>query len=134
MGAHVHFSFDDLSLEGSFIGGILKHLPAICSFTVPTVVSYDRLVDLGWAEGRWAAWVTQNRETQLRKINPGHPEFKYLDGAANMYLAVAAIIAAGRLGVDGGLILHSKDCFGKIGCSLVLRLVMLTDHQWTQLR
>jgi glutamine synthetase len=119
IGAHLHFSFDDLSLEESFIAGILKHLPAICSFTVPTVVSYDRLVDSGWAGGRWVAWGTQNRETPLRKISPGHWEFKCLDGTANMYLAVAAIIAAGRLGVEEGLMLHGKDCLGKIGCFLV---------------
>lgn len=112
-GAHVHFSFDKLTEENHFIAGILAHLPSICAFTLPTVISYDRLLDSGWSGGTWVAWGTQNRETPLRKIAPGRWEFKSLDGTANMYLALAAVIAAGLLGVAERLELKCKDCQGK---------------------
>ena len=62
----------------------------------------------GWEVG--AAWGTQNRETPLRKIAGSHWEVKCLDGLANMYLAMAAIIGAGARGVALRPDLSWKDC------------------------
>ncbi len=45
------------------------------------------------------AWGTQNRETPLRRISPGHWELRSLDGLANMYFALSAVLAAGLLGL-----------------------------------
>lgn len=57
------------------------------------------MVDGFWAGGRWVAWGTQNRETPLRKCDNGHWEFKALDGLANPYMAIGAILAAGTDGI-----------------------------------
>jgi glutamine synthetase len=45
------------------------------------------------------AWGTQNRETPLRRISPGHWELRCVDGLANMYFALSAVLAAGLLGL-----------------------------------
>ncbi len=45
------------------------------------------------------AWGTQNRETPLRRIKSGRWEIRCLDGLANMYFALSAILAAGMLGL-----------------------------------
>lgn len=68
------------------------------------------MADGCWAGGRWVAWGSQNRETALRKIEDSHFEIKVLDGLANIYLAMAAIIAAGTNGVKDNEKLVSGDC------------------------
>lgn len=59
---------------------------------------------------RWVAWGTQNRETPLRKIEGSHWELKCLDGLANPYLALAAVLLAGARGVADGERLVWADC------------------------
>lgn len=56
------------------------------------------------------AWGTQNRETPLRKVEGSHWEVKCLDGLANVYLAVAALVAAGTKGVEDREVLRWADC------------------------
>jgi glutamine synthetase len=102
--AHVHLSVtspkgEDPEIYETFYAGFLRHLPAIIAFTYSKSASYDRVLDGYWAGGRWVAWGTQNRETALRKVADSHWEFKSLDGLANVYLAIAAILAAGTKGV-----------------------------------
>jgi glutamine synthetase len=102
--AHVHISVwsydgEKLNVYQHFYAGILRHLRAIAAFTCSNVTSYERLQDGCWAGGRWVAWGTQNRETALRKIEGSHWEFKALDGLANPYLAMAAILSAGLGGI-----------------------------------
>lgn len=119
-GSHVHISIsspngEDTNGDGrpvyeSFYAGILQHLHAIIAFTYSNPASYDRMVDGCWAGGRWVAWGTQNRETPLRKIAGSHWEVKVLDGLANTYLAMAAIIAAGANGIAQGERLTWLDC------------------------
>ncbi|KAI1395678.1 glutamine synthetase/guanido kinase [Hypoxylon fuscum] len=94
----------------SFYAGVLKHLRAISAFTYSSPASYERAVDGDWAGGRWVAWGAQNRETPLRKIDESHWEFKALDGMANPYLAVAAILAAGTKGVVDKAPLALRNC------------------------
>jgi glutamine synthetase len=65
-----------------------------------------------WAGGRWVAWGFQNRETALRQIENSHFEIKVLDGLANAYFAMAAIIAAGTKGVVDKEKLIWGDCQG----------------------
>lgn len=113
--SHVHISIsspngDELALYESFYAGFLKHLPAIIAFTYSKPASYDRVLDGYWAGGRWVAWGTQNRETSLRKVADSHWEFKSLDGLANVYLAIAAIIAAGTKGFADKEVLSMGDC------------------------
>ncbi|KAF7956145.1 hypothetical protein EAE96_005065 [Botrytis aclada] len=117
-GAHVHLSIP--SPEGEkeqtythFYAGILKHLRAITAFTYGNPASYDRMLAVGgWAGSTWVTWGTQNRETALRKIDGSHWEFRCMDGLANVYLALAAILGAGVEGVI------SKDTMTWLDCDM----------------
>lgn len=114
--AHVHMSItgpkesDELAVYEKFYAGILEHLRGICAFTYGNPASYERVVDGCWAGGRWVAWGTQNRETPLRKIAGSHWEMKCMDGTANPYLALAAVLRAGIRGILGGEQLSLQDC------------------------
>lgn len=94
----------------SFYAGILYHLRAICAFTYSNLVSYERVQDGVWAGGTWVTWGTENRETPLRKILDSHWEVKCIDGLANPYLAMAALIVAGVNGVANHEKLVWGDC------------------------
>ena len=113
--SHVHISIsspggDEKAVYERFYAGILRSLPAIVAFTYSSPASYERMVDGAWAGGTWVTWGTQNRETPLRKIADSHWEIKCLDGLANVYLAIAAIIAAGTSGIEDKLDLSWQDC------------------------
>ena len=120
-GAHMHFSLwkdgKNLFFDGSaekglsemalhFIGGILKHIKALCAFTASTVNSYKRLVPHSWASA-YTCWGFDNREAAVRAITgmkgfeekSSHIELKPVDGACNPYLAILATLAAGMDGV-----------------------------------
>ena len=124
-GAHVHFSLSDITVEKSFIAGVLLHLPAICAFGMPTVVSYERVADSKWTCGTWVAWGTQNRETPLRKVSPGHWELRCLDATGNMYMSMAAVLVAGLHGVEDGMELQLKDCLRKFSESSRVRVSVI---------
>lgn len=94
----------------SFYAGILKHMRGLTAFTYSNPASYKRLVDSSWAGGRWVAWGTQNRETALRKIEDSHWELKTMDGLANPYFAMGAILLAGTNGVIAREKLVWRDC------------------------
>lgn len=89
----------------SFLAGVYRHLAAVMVFATPTPNSVRRLVPGAWAGAHWI-WGVGNKEAPLRL--PVHHaedgtftnfEVKMLDGTANTYAAVAAIIAAGLAGV-----------------------------------
>ncbi|KAF1839752.1 extracellular developmental signal biosynthesis protein FluG [Decorospora gaudefroyi] len=76
-----------------FVGGVLRHLPAICAFTLPEEESYKSVHD-GDDTNR------PSRRTQPPlSPTPSDWEFRPLDGLANPYLALCAILAAGLLGL-----------------------------------
>ncbi|KAI0431889.1 hypothetical protein F5Y09DRAFT_177601 [Xylaria sp. FL1042] len=111
VGSHAHISItskdgDKPSIYERFYGGILEHFPAIFAFTNSHPTSYERMVDGLWAGGRWVTWGTQNKETPLRKCKDSHWEIKVIDGIANPYLALAALIWAGTDGTG----LATGDC------------------------
>ena len=113
--SHVHISISspngaNREVYESFYAGILKHLKSILAFAYSNPSSYDRMADGCWAGGCWVAWGTQNRETALRKVDGSHFEIKVLDGLANIYFAIAAIIAAGTNGVVQKEELTWGDC------------------------
>jgi len=89
-----------------FIGGILKHIRAICAFTAATVTSYKRLIPHSWASCS-SCWGPDNREAAVRicsgQFGREHEtlniEIKAADCANNPYLALTAILAAGFDGV-----------------------------------
>ena len=111
--SHAHVSISPATQEDSFLAGVLEHYRALVPFTLSQDISYDRVKAGIWAGSEWVTWGTQNRETPIRKISPGHWEIKSLDGLANMYLAMAAFIGSGYLGVKQNKPLTAKDCLGE---------------------
>ena len=109
-GAHMHISMTPPAQYEMFYAGVLKHLPAIAAFTYSNAASYERAGDSVWAGGSWVAYGTQNRETPLRKIKDSHWEVKCMDGLANPYLALGAILGAGLQGILDQEPLKMKDC------------------------
>lgn len=101
-------------LEMSFWAGVLEHLEAICVFGMPEAESYERVVEDHWTGGVWVAWGTQNREVPLRRIGgttgSKRWEVRCVDGCANMYLAMAAIVAAGYEGLQEKKDMRFRDC------------------------
>ena len=104
------------TLYTSFLQGLLTHLPSTALFTLPTPFSYARVVDGVWSGGTYVAWGRDNRETPVRLCGRGADdpnlnfEVKSLDGTANPYLAVAALLGAGMDGVKQGMRLVVGMC------------------------
>jgi glutamine synthetase len=122
-GAHIHLSIwnrrgknlfhggrgpEGMTREAeAFTAGVLESLPALTAVTAPSVVSYQRLQPHRWS-GPWACWGRENREAALRFITgmvgsrpqAANLELKSMDAAANPYLALGAILAAGMDGLD----------------------------------
>ncbi|MEX0297996.1 MAG: glutamine synthetase family protein, partial [Kordiimonas sp.] len=124
-GVHIHFSF--LTAEGKpatydpdgpggvskvagqFAAGIIKHLPAICAFTAPSVVSYQRVKPHSWSAA-FTCFGQYNREAAVRICPVFDPdgtsterqfnlEFRVADATANPYLALGTMIRAGLEGI-----------------------------------
>jgi glutamine synthetase len=92
-----------------FVGGILKHGPALCAVFAPTVNSYKRLVRQGdmpyftWAPV-FNSFGSNNRTNSVRvPMGGGRCESRNADGAVNPYLAAALALAAGLEGIREGL-------------------------------
>ncbi|MEK2643905.1 type I glutamate--ammonia ligase [Bdellovibrio sp. BCCA] len=87
-----------------YIGGVLKHAPALCGIINPTTNSYKRLVP-GFEAPTKLAYSFKNRSAAMRIPNSGpNPkakriEFRTPDPGANIYLAEAAILMAGLDGI-----------------------------------
>ena len=101
------------AIGGSFAAGILRHARALCALTAPSPVSASRLQPHRWGAGA-VALANRNREALLRipplvTLGGGDPaaqmrlEYRGADGAANPYLALAAIVLAGLDGLAAGL-------------------------------
>jgi glutamine synthetase len=99
-----------LTAEGeSFLTAVLARLPALVTVGAPTVASYMRLVPSHWA-GAYQCWGRENREAAVRLITGSvgdqgrvaNAEVKCFDSAANPYLAVGAVLAAGLTGGYAG--------------------------------
>src|SRR5947199_1327412 len=88
-----------------YIGGLLKHAPALCAFCSPTTNSYKRLVP-GFEAPVNLAYSQRNRSAAIRiptySENPKAKRIEYRppDPAANPYLAFAAMLLAGLDGIQ----------------------------------
>ncbi len=88
----------------NYIGGLLRHAPAICAIASPTTNSYKRLVP-GFEAPVNLAYSQRNRSAAIRipmySANPKTKriEFRCPDPACNPYLAFAAMLMAGLDGI-----------------------------------
>ncbi len=121
-GAHFHMSLWDEKNEHNFflgendenglsqeaywfMGGILKHAPALAAINTPIVNSYKRLTRGAPRSGAsWApVYITyggSNRTQMVRIPAPGRIENRAVDGAVNPYLGCAAMLGAGLDGIE----------------------------------
>jgi glutamine synthetase len=118
-GLHLNFSFrredgsnaiddpnapDGLApLAKECIAGLLSHHEAIAAIAAPHVNAYKRLQP-DMLNGYWANWGYDDRTVCIR-IPPARGEgarveHRMADGAANPYLAAAAVLHAARFGVE----------------------------------
>jgi glutamine synthetase len=86
-----------------YIGGLLKHARGMCAITNPLVNSYKRLVP-GYEAPVNVAWSMRNRSPLIRvpeRRGVGtRVELRMPDPAANPYLALAVMLAAGLDGIE----------------------------------
>lgn len=109
-GCHVHISMNPPDRHDALLAGLLKHLRAITAFTYGNLMSFQRVIGSAWAGGTFVTWGTHNRETPLRRIQGSHFELRCMDGFANTYLAISAILGAGFQGVLDAEPLKMPDC------------------------
>lgn len=127
-GVHIHLSLwdgdrpvthdpagqDGLSAAASaFVAGVLGHLNAVSAFTAPSAISCLRLVPHRWSAA-FNNLGAQDREAGIRicpvtattpadRARQFNVEFRAADAAASPHLALAAIVAAGTLGMEAGI-------------------------------
>jgi len=128
-GSHLHFSFREagsqhrnafsdpsqptgISRKGeAFIEGLLDHLPSLLSLSIPTVNSFRRVGPGCWT-GHKLGWSTEDKDSPVRVCidlntqQASNVELKLSDAAANIYLELAAILAAGMEGIKNGKVLR----------------------------
>jgi glutamine synthetase len=117
-GMHVHHS---LQREGSpaffdpstpdnrsalmrhWIGGLIATMSAAHSFLTPTINSYRRMVGFA-AAPLYVSWAEENKSTALRVVSRSEGlarvEHRVGSGDLNPYLALAAILAGGIVGIE----------------------------------
>lgn len=127
-GAHIHYhladkmsganlftdmedarGFGQSKLAYHFLAGIIKHAPALCAVTSPTINCYKRLLmgpglqssrsGFTWTPA-FISYGGNNRTQMLRICGPGHIEDRTISAAVNPYLALAAYLAAGMDGIE----------------------------------
>lgn len=98
----------------SFLAGILKRLVPLCAFSRGSHNSYLPSPTPS-TTGDYVAWGLKNSSVPLNEVSLGHWEIRTLDWTTNIYLAAAAYISAGLLGVQNKEILSWKDPQNLVG-------------------
>ncbi|MBD1915487.1 MULTISPECIES: type III glutamate--ammonia ligase [Cyanophyceae] len=89
----------------NFLGGVLAHGKGLTALCAPTVNSYRRLGASTTTSGstwspRYISYGGNNRSHLIRIPDKGRFECRMIDGAVNLYLATAGILAAGLEGIQ----------------------------------
>lgn len=95
------------ALGRHFLAGLLEHMPGLMALTAPSANSYRRF-EAGYYAGVFNTYGPDNREAAVRipsalrhdKAGTVNLEFKPADSAANPYIALGGLIAAGLDGID----------------------------------
>ncbi len=85
-----------------FLGGMMRYARELAIFHAPNVNSYKRYAVASWAPVN-VVWGRDNRTTGFRIVGDEaglHIENRFPGGDMNPYLAYAAVIGAGLLGVE----------------------------------
>ncbi|KAG0650395.1 fluG [Hyphodiscus hymeniophilus] len=107
VGSHMHLSISWTEKEEAFLAGLLESWASLAAFYMPSFDSYAR-VRPGEA-GEYVCWGMHNRTANIRKMKAGHWELRSVDGTANPYLTLLAILNAGMLGLEQDQELVMKD-------------------------
>ncbi len=116
---HIHISLQDKShqsvfhqagaehnmseLQRQFVAGQQKYMAELTAMYAQTVNAYSRMIPGFWAPTH-ATWGVENRTTSLRVI-PGSQksqrvEFRFGSADANPYIALAAALGSGLMGIE----------------------------------
>jgi glutamine synthetase len=98
------------ALYDSFVAGILATMREFTLLYAPNVNSYKRFADGSFAPTA-VAWGEDNRTCAVRLVGHGpsaRMENRVPGGDVNPYLALAAMLAGGRHGIDQGLELEAE--------------------------
>ena len=141
-GLHVNLSIDDSTGANLFsdeasddglsqlaqdaIAGMLHHHVGMTALLAPTVNSYKRLQP-GSLCGYWANWGYDHRGVTVR-VPPARGqrtrlEHRVADGSVTPHQAIAAVLAAGRLGVENNYELapaETLDCIENASTDVVV--------------
>ncbi len=124
-GLHVNFSFTDtegnnvIAPDGALspvakhcMAGLLHHHQGLAGLLATTVNSYDRL-SAGSMAGYWANWAEDHRMVTVRcssgSASSARLEHRMADCSTNPYQAVASVLQAALLGVEGTLKLQPAE-------------------------
>jgi glutamine synthetase len=107
---HVHLSLSaldggDSGLLGGFLAGVLRDARALTAVWAPTWNSYVRLRTAPFSP-RELRWGFDDRTAAIRVAGQGASqrlEFRFAGADAQPHLVVAALLAAGRTGLEEGL-------------------------------
>ena len=105
-----------------FIGGVLRHIAALCAFTNPSTNSFKRLIP-GFEAPVTIGYATSNRSAVIRI--PAYAKTPHMrrfeirnpDATCNPYLCYAAILMAGLDGVKNQIDPHENG-WGPYDCNL----------------
>lgn len=99
-GLHINVSIADTDKQPAFMAGVMAHIREITAFLNPLPASYQRLGCM--KAPRYVSWSPENRSQLIRIPASGgcRMELRSPDGAANPYLAFAAVAAAGLDGIE----------------------------------
>ncbi|MDQ2940960.1 MAG: glutamine synthetase family protein [Chloroflexota bacterium] len=85
-----------------FLGGMMAYARELSIFVAPNINSYKRYAVASWAPVT-VVWGRDNRTTGFRIVGDGaglHIEDRFPGGDMNPYLAYAAVVGAGLLGIE----------------------------------